>query len=510
MKLRLAVIDDEYFIRQRLKKIIPWEALELEFAGEGENGQDALRLLREDPPDILMLDIRMPKMDGLETARFVHENFPWVKVIILSGYSDFEYARSTMRSGVSDYLLKPVDLETLTRTLEGCIRKILLERQKQEQLQLWEHAELQNHIAGVCAGQLDFSQLVNMHPELSSRKYGRFLAVFSENHTWNELYDFLKDHFPSELFWETLQETESIRTILMLSKERETLTSLDSVFPRFFPGKNEFCFLAAGTVFSLDRPWKLPCRQTILALDRRYFEKRSTLLSEEMEEIRSAKQDSKKIAPRDLTRLRQKLILLINTRDEKGFSGFIGDLFEDIRKHQDIRELHLLLSEFYITCQIHFPQVFADEAAMSSLAAEQIAEEYSLETLKAAVISCGMQCMDTASLAPSDVSLSRRITGYIEKHYQDADLSVHKLAEIFQLNPSYMGMLFKKVNHQSVLQYLIRVRMEAAVRLIAEGQYRITDIARMVGYPDVFYFSKRFKKTYGVPPKEFIGKQDTE
>ena len=113
--------------------------------------------------------------------------------------------------------------------------------------------------------------------------------------------------------------------------------------------------------------------------------------------------------------------------------------------------------------------------------------------------------MDTASLAPSDVSLSRRITGYIEKHYQDADLSVHKLAEIFQLNPSYMGMLFKKVNHQSILQYLIRVRMEAEVRLIAEGQYRITDIAKMVGYPDVFYFSKRLKKRMGFRRRNLLG-----
>ncbi len=510
MKLRLAIIDDEYFIRQRLKKIIPWEALELEFAGEGENGHDVVRLLEEAPPDILMLDIRMPKMDGLEAARLIHEDFPWVKVIILSGYSDFEYARSTMRSGVSDYLLKPVDQETLTRILEGCIQKILMERKKQEQLRLWEHSEMQNHIAAACAGQIDFSQICGLHPELSSRKYGRFLAVFSENHTWDALCGFLKSRLPAELFRETLQETESVRIMLLLSEKQETLTGLDPVFPRFFPQKNEFCFLAAGTVFPLDSPWKFPYRQTLLALDRRYFEERPALILKETEEMPSAEPDSEKIASRDLTRLRQKLILLINTRDEKGFCGFIGGLFEDIRKHQNIRELHLLLSEFYVTCRIHFPQVFADEAAMRSLASEQIAEEYSLDTLKSAVISCGMECMDTASLAPSDVSLSRRITGYIEKHYQDADLSVHKLAEIFQLNPSYMGMLFKKVNHQSILQYLIRVRMEAAVRLITEGQYRITDIAKMVGYPDVFYFSKRFKKTYGVPPKEFIGRQETE
>lgn len=175
MKLRLAIIDDEYFIRQRLKKIIPWEALGLEFAGEGENGRDVLQLLEENPPDILMLDIRMPKMDGLETAQYIHDVQPQIKMIILSGYSDFEYARSTMRSGVTDYLLKPVEQETLTKTLKNCIRQIEQEKKDKERLRSWEDYEKQNHLVMTCTGQIDFSQLCSIHPELSSRKYGRYL-----------------------------------------------------------------------------------------------------------------------------------------------------------------------------------------------------------------------------------------------------------------------------------------------------------------------------------------------
>ena len=509
MKLRLAIIDDEYFIRQRLKKIIPWEALDLEFAGEGENGRDVLRLLKETPPDILMLDIRMPKMDGLETAQYIHDTCPGIKMIILSGYSDFEYARTTMRCGVTDYLLKPVEQKPLTKTLEHCIRQIAQERENQKRLRSWEHYERQNHLAMAAAGQMDFARLKEIHPELSSLKYGRFLAAFTENRTWQELSDFLKNRLSPDIFLETFQETESLRILLLLSENQEPLDALDAVFPRFFPKKHAFCFLTAGTLFSLEQPWRLPYQQAVQGLDMRYFEKQTALFLTDPGEIPGEEEISGKQARRDFTKLRQKLVLLINTQDEAQFSRLIEELFESVKKHRDIRELHLLLSEFYITCQIHFPQVFADEDAMGSLAAEQIGEEYSLETLKAAVLSCGMRCMNTASLAPSDVSLSARIKDYIQKHYQEADLSVHRLAEIFQLNPSYMGMLFKKVSHQSILQYLIQVRMDAAVKLMDGGQYRITDIAGMVGYTDVFYFSKRFKKMYGVPPKEFIGRIST-
>lgn len=405
MKLRLAIIDDEYFIRQRLKKIIPWEALGLEFAGEGENGRDVLQLLEENPPDILMLDIRMPKMDGLETAQYIHDVQPQI--------------------------------------------------------------------------------------------------------IWNDLLDFFQKRLPPEIFLNTFQETESVWIIILLSGKKDSLYAIDTILPHFFPRKNSFCFLAVGTVFSLDRSWHAPYLQTVHGLNMRYFQKKTFMLLEESEGYSSEEQQSEINVRSGLTKLRQKLVLLINTRNEAEFTAFINEMFDNIQKKQDIRELHLFLSEFYITCQIHFPQGFENEDTMGSLATEQIAEEYSLETLKIAALSYGMRCMNIASLVPSDVSLSHRIRTYIQQHYQEPELSVHRLAEIFQLNPSYMGMLFKKVSHQSILQYLIQIRMEAAAKLITDGQYRITDIAQMVGYTDVFYFSKRFKKTYGVPPKEFIGRKGT-
>ena len=108
MKINVIIADDEYFIRQRIKKIIPWEKLGLTFCGEAENGKQVLDLLENKPADILLLDIKMPQMDGIETARYITEHFPHIHMIILSGYNDFEYARSMLRYGGKEYLLKPV------------------------------------------------------------------------------------------------------------------------------------------------------------------------------------------------------------------------------------------------------------------------------------------------------------------------------------------------------------------------------------------------------------------
>ena len=115
MSLKLLIADDEYFIRQRIKKIIPWEKLNLIFAGEAENGQQVIDHLEKEPVDLLLLDIKMPHMNGIETARYIKEHFPSVHILILSGYNDFEYARTAIRYGVKEYLLSLIHISEPTR-----------------------------------------------------------------------------------------------------------------------------------------------------------------------------------------------------------------------------------------------------------------------------------------------------------------------------------------------------------------------------------------------------------
>ena len=128
MSTGLIIADDEYFIRQRIKKIIPWKNLDIEFAGEAENGKQVVELLGKVRADILLLDIKMPQMDGIETARYIKERFPHVHIIILSGYNDFEYARSLLRYGVKEYLLKPVSAEELEKALSDCLASLEAEK----------------------------------------------------------------------------------------------------------------------------------------------------------------------------------------------------------------------------------------------------------------------------------------------------------------------------------------------------------------------------------------------
>jgi two-component system response regulator YesN len=128
-------VDDEAAMRAGLRNSIHWEGSDFTLTGEAPDGELALPLISETLPDILITDVRMPFMDGLELSRRVARTMPWVKIIILSGHDEFEYARQAIKIGVSEYLLKPVTSGTLFRALESAAREIEAERERRRAIE---------------------------------------------------------------------------------------------------------------------------------------------------------------------------------------------------------------------------------------------------------------------------------------------------------------------------------------------------------------------------------------
>lgn len=125
MKLKVLILDDEFIIREGLCAF-PWEPYGCEVVGSAEDGKEGLRLAKTLHPDILLSDIKMPEMDGLEVSEKVKSAFPETEIVLLTGYDDFEFAQQALRIGVAEYLLKPIDFKELEAVVEkicGRIRK---------------------------------------------------------------------------------------------------------------------------------------------------------------------------------------------------------------------------------------------------------------------------------------------------------------------------------------------------------------------------------------------------
>ena len=127
---KIALIDDEAVVRDGMKDLIPWEELGLELIGTAEDGEKGLLLIQEMLPDIVLLDINMPRLNGLDLAHILTKNYPLIKIILISGYDEFHYARQALRMGVQDYILKPVTKSEMVNLLYAIVGKLDEEREQ--------------------------------------------------------------------------------------------------------------------------------------------------------------------------------------------------------------------------------------------------------------------------------------------------------------------------------------------------------------------------------------------
>jgi two-component system response regulator YesN len=496
MPLNIIIADDEYFIRQRIIKIIPREELDIHFIGEAENGLEVLELLNQHLIDLILLDIKMPRMNGIEVAESVYRNYPSTKIILLSGYNDFEYARSAMRFGVMDYLLKPVDASTLTAVLKDTKEKIELLKKQQKQIQKYYHFEKCTFLSNVLNGCQSIEQLTARYPEVSAYDYTLYLGAFiyEENEDFiTELVAKIRHH---GLDCEYFKELDYAYTIQFFLHKKEERQKLKEVLDHDIPKCSSYTFLALGDCIPLTEPWLPDYKKNLYALNHRYFNPESKLiLTEELTwENRSA----------DLSKVRQTILYYLNSKDPKGLEAYIKDLFQPLEETHDVKYLNLIVTEFFTTYHIHYGGQVEFSHNPAESASQIIDEEYRLSQVKSTILAYGRLCMTESETIPSDLSLSKKIIAYIDKHYSDPELTVNQLANLFQLNPSYMGSVFKKVNNESLLQYITMIRMEASKKLLESNQYKISDIAELVGYTDAFYYSKRFKKMFGYSPKDHL------
>ncbi|MGN6714556.1 response regulator transcription factor [Anaerocolumna jejuensis] len=497
MTTNLVIADDEYFIRQKIKKLIPFEELDIEFIGECENGSEVIELLSKCRIDIILLDIRMPKLSGIEVAKYVFEHHSDSKIIILSGFNDFEYARTTFRYGVFDYLLKPVEPDALTAALKTCVQKITLEAEQKEQLAKYYHYRKCMKLSDVLRGSLELNSLQHQYPEIRQAEYSLFEGVYTVMECEATAKELAALYQEQGVDCEYFIESEHIFYIQFFLKD-DTLEALCRYLcKKFAKDTNTRCYFAFSSMFPIEQKWEPHQKEALFLLGDRYFGSGPDLTKQ-----LTAAQPPQSIP--EISDIRHSLLLILNTNDISGFKKYLEHLFHIIGERKSCHYLNLVVAEILLTFSIRYPDSKLTGYRLHDYINAIIAEDYLLEELKNTICSYGLKYMDNAGAIPSDLMLSKKITAYIQEHFTEPDLSVTKLGLIFQLNVSYMGSVFKKTNGQSLLQYITFVRMEASRKLLMSNQYKVGEVAEKVGFTDVFYYSKRFKKMYGYSPKDFI------
>ena len=540
--LKIFLAEDEVIVRETIKRMIPWEELGFELVGEAADGEMALPLLIRQKPDLLITDIKMPFMDGLTLAKLAKKELPELKIVILSGYDDFNYAKQAISIGVEEYLLKPITKNALIERLSEIRSRYEHEKTQKEyyekfqrEMQVYEKNSNRDFFEALVCGSMDMMEVykkaeklgldivaeayniliftMNSEEDFSGQKEG-----YSEweAESLEMLEDFFSDNTSAMLF-----RCNIFSYGVLIKGQKETIdentrSCIDEI-KKILDRKEQKrqWFVAVGE--SVERLSKLQksYHSASRAFSQRYLYGENILYYDEMEmmEHRSGQADTndnaylKKV---DVNALNPAILqkFLSNGLQEET-ENFVKDYFYAIGQEP----MESLVFRNYVILNVRFSvlsflkSLGCDTEEMEPENTEEILAESgknieSAITYAKKMISQAITIRDQNS-GNKNRSILKTAVDFIDEHYMDEDISLNTAANVANVSSNHFSALFSQNMGQTFIEYLTTLRMNKAKELLRCTGMRSSEIAGEVGYKDAHYFSYLFKKTQGMTPSEY-------
>jgi len=532
MRLKALLVDDEVNILKNLQRVVPWDQMEIDIIGLAKNGVGALALVEEFHPDIILCDIRMPLMDGfqfLEQLRMMEET---AEVIMVTGYQDFEYARSAIKLGVRDFILKPINYEELEQTvgrLAHTIRehkqgKLLNEQKLSKAMYMAYEKMLYDILMNYSSVHSQYLLHDDEHMNVEQLRYTVLLADFddysqkcrSTNEMERKLWNFATRNVLQEallpfcLQYVVLQMREGEWCILIEHALSEVESDLAAEDVRMW---TETLQEAVSSNVKINLSMGIyPQQVSIQKLSEVYKElQRAVHLTAEKDRSIILCGDSEELKDSNVDSLWEWIEMLVSglkqcdrVKTESALQGLTLHLqalstqslgrvehiahFVVLHLMREMREMEVLTTD--------------DELAIWSRMEQSLRVKDMLAVIRQQV---DVSLHTAMNKKTSDV-LMLSAKDYIH-HHLSKDLGIDELADYLKISSSYFSLLFKQHYNETFLEYVTRQRMELAKSLLLLTDKSVTEIGRSVGYWERRYFSKVFQKYTGDIPSEFREKQ---
>ncbi len=530
MRLKALLIDDEVNILKNLQAVIPWEELDIELIGTARNGEQALELAREHRPQLIMCDIRMPVMDGIEFLGELRQFDTSAEVIMMTGYQDFSYVRSVIRYEVKDYILKPIDYEELVETirkLADAVREKSMEQRSMQQE--WKQVF---HLA---YEKVLYDQITDLGGSASGPIL-RLGELEGENLAFAMMLVDVEDYSKREKIWDDKERklwNFAINNIL-----QENLTAFGVVHTVIQVRSGEWCVLIERSAPDLyERVQCLSWAETLRQAVQSYL-KLSIRVALHPAEV-TLKQLSKtyKSLQRSLylsSTAHEGVIVSERARGSSETSQQLWDTIEEMvtglkrcdrrRTETALRELNESFKSLpensfervapivHYLC-IHLLREMREMEVIGRHEETEIWRQIDRhqgirETLQVVNQLVDQSLESVMKKKTSDV-LMLSAKDYIERNLS-AELSIDVLAEYLGISGSYFSLLFKQHFGETFVEYVTKQRMEMARSLLALSDKSVTQVGLMVGYAERRYFTRVFSKYTGMLPSEYREQQQNK
>ncbi len=554
--LKIFLVEDEVVIRNGIKNNIPWEREGFIFAGEASDGELAYPLIKKEKPDILITDIKMPFMDGLELSRIVKKELPQIRIIILSGYNEFDYAKSAIDIGVTQYLLKPISSAKLLEAVKEVGALIEKEREQDRVLEQYRKEMNENLLLerqklwnALIANELSTAELLESGQKLgmdfTAPAYQVLLFKLmpgdaSSDAPSGQLRFEAQRIVPgqentggpreliaaSERIVELSERWEQVLTIdrspegwvFLIKGESEEdaeerlaqcvrqLQTLVAEYPEI-----EY-FGGIGTAVRRFRDIRISYQEAGKAFAGRFFtEPNQVIRPEDVARLHhrgDGKIDLSSMGSRRAERERVDRFLKNGTLEE--VDNFLEEYFLDVGEQNFqsllyrqyvVMDLYFSVADFLGNLEIRTEELPAEYRDINEIVADSVSLQETKQRI-GGLFTEAMKLRDSNSMKRYNAVIEDARM-FIRENYQREDMSLNTVASQVNISPSYFSAIFSAQTGQTFVEYLTAVRLEKAKELLMCSSLRTAEIGYEVGYKDSHYFSYIFKKVVGCSPTEY-------
>ena len=532
--LRVFLVEDESIIREMLRDTVPWAQCGYEFIGEAGDGEMALPLIRKTRPDVLITDVRMPFMDGLALSKLVLREFPQMKIVIISGYDDFEYAQQAIGIGVERYLLKPITKNNLLMVLEEIKEKIHGERERrnylaqfQKEAQDYEQYARRRFFVRMVAGQLTTQQIHDqaraMNLDLRAQRYTIALVSEIRDRRGNAepysesdalIREGLVAHFQQHPEYVLFRWNLTTYAVLIKGDEsrmdqyiRRCTAAIQELYES--EGRDLEWHVAVGKPVQRIHALSACFEEVSRLWAYRYILSGQHILTAEVVNALGGVGAEENLMDFDVSKVNPLVVNGVLQSASLGeISSFVDEYIYsmgDALKSKPFCQYLMLSVRFAATDYVRNLGVSQREYLNRLRYLDMTGQNVTVEDLKRYlmdVLCHALEIRDNTAGSQYRTILKQAVA-YIDGNFADENISLNRVAKEVNISANYLSAVFSQEMGITFVEYLTTKRMERARELLRLTDKRSGEVAAEVGYKDPHYFSFLFKKTQGCTPRDY-------
>ncbi|MDV8110273.1 MULTISPECIES: response regulator transcription factor [Paraclostridium] len=486
---KLYLLDDEPFILEGLKYIIDWEEYGFDVVGTSSNGEDGFNFIKNEDVDLIITDIMMPKMTGLELISNLKKINHNAKFIVLSAFQEFQYAKEAISMGAENYLTKPIDEDELIQTIEGVKKKIEKIKLEKVDTKIFKN----DLILKLICNKNNDGVLDRLRLEGVNLNYKNLCVVILEFAEGGNINNNILNHIDN-LNYEYCVNLQN-QILIIMDKESINKDTLRNLKDDLSSITNEQIYISRGKyVDSIDN---LNCSYQSAKDIHEY-----KLVYPNISWIREYKEKSYNLENIDYIDFNHLKKLLLN-KDNKESLNYIESIFSKLKKDENLTVKQIKTKSIEVFLNVY--NYFNDSKIIKGLDLylEKVINSVNLDQIQLELNN--MIKHRQSKLEETDDSISPiilKLLRNIEENYSK-DLNLKEISETYNINSIYLGQLFQKETGILFSDYLNNFRVNKAKNLLVETSLKAAEIGELVGYANKNYFYRKFKDIVGITPSEW-------